>query len=67
MHIMLAELFDVTEYVFDVLLCSYGVAYIIVLDSPNASQGAMCQVVGPTCCHYIDPKGVVQIRHDRAG
>ncbi|KAG8536758.1 hypothetical protein GDO81_025727 [Engystomops pustulosus] len=31
--------------------------HTLVLDYITASQGGMCQVIGPTCCHYIDPQG----------
>ncbi|XP_075120523.1 uncharacterized protein LOC142194970 isoform X1 [Leptodactylus fuscus] len=35
--------------------------HTIVLDYITAAQGGMCQIVGPTCCHYVDTEGVVQI------
>ncbi|XP_075140935.1 endogenous retrovirus group PABLB member 1 Env polyprotein-like [Leptodactylus fuscus] len=34
--------------------------HTLVLDYITASQGGMCQIVGPTCCHYIDPEGNIQ-------
>ncbi|XP_075113559.1 uncharacterized protein LOC142182739 [Leptodactylus fuscus] len=34
--------------------------HTLVLDYVTAAQGGMCQVVGPTCCHYIDPEGNIK-------
>ncbi|XP_075190670.1 endogenous retrovirus group PABLB member 1 Env polyprotein-like [Anomaloglossus baeobatrachus] len=34
--------------------------HTLVLDYLTAAQGGMCQVVGPSCCHYIDPKGTLR-------
>ncbi|XP_066450530.1 uncharacterized protein [Eleutherodactylus coqui] len=36
----------------------------VVLDYLTASQGGLCQIVGPSCCHYINPSGTLQITHD---
>lgn len=36
----------------------------MVFDYLTASQGGLCQVVGPACCHYINSDGVLQIQHD---
>ncbi|XP_075720533.1 uncharacterized protein LOC142761223 [Rhinoderma darwinii] len=36
--------------------------HTIVLDYLTASQGGMCQIVGPACCHYIDPAGSLRIK-----
>ncbi|XP_075718517.1 uncharacterized protein LOC142759807 [Rhinoderma darwinii] len=70
----LAELFDnITELIFDALnvssvltrqLITVTNQHTLVLDYLTASQGGMCQIVGPACCHYIDPQGTVQIKHD---
>lgn len=30
----------------------------------KAYQGGMCQLVGPACYHYIDPSGLMQVKHD---
>ncbi|XP_075137728.1 uncharacterized protein LOC142213309 [Leptodactylus fuscus] len=34
--------------------------HTLVLDYVTAAQGGMCQVVGPTCCHYVDPEGNIK-------
>ncbi|KAM4031868.1 endogenous retrovirus group 3 member 1 Env polyprotein-like [Anomaloglossus baeobatrachus] len=36
--------------------------HTLVLDYLTAAQGGMCQIIGPACCHYIDPKGQLQLR-----
>lgn len=61
----LAELVDnITEIIFrDLNITSMLTAQLIlvtnqhalVLDYLTASQGGMCQIVGPACRHYIDP------------
>lgn len=70
----LAELFDkVTEYVFDALNTTNAMTeqlilvinqHTDVLDYLTASQGGMCQIVGPACCHYVDSSGSLQVKHD---
>lgn len=70
----LADLFDnVTEYVFDALNNTNAMAeqlilvtnqHAMVLDYLTASQGGMCQIVGPACCHYLNYDGVLQVKHD---
>lgn len=70
----LAELFDnVTDYVFDALNNTNAITqqlilvtnqHAMVLDYLTASQGGLCQVVGPACCHYLNSDGVFQIQHD---
>ncbi|XP_056419281.1 syncytin-A-like [Hyla sarda] len=37
--------------------------HAIVLDYLTAAQGGMCQIIGPTCCHYIDTSGTIQMHH----
>ncbi|KAM3936974.1 uncharacterized protein RB166_002689 [Leptodactylus fuscus] len=34
--------------------------HILVLDYVTEAQDGMCQVVGPTCCHYINPEGNIK-------
>lgn len=70
----LAVLFDnVTDYVFDALNNTNAITqqliivtnqHAMVLDYLTASQGGLCQVVGPACCHYLNSDGVFQIQHD---
>ncbi|XP_077123761.1 uncharacterized protein LOC143781145 [Ranitomeya variabilis] len=36
--------------------------HTIVLDYLTAKEGGMCQIIGPTCCNYIDPAGNLQIK-----
>ncbi|XP_069599234.1 endogenous retrovirus group PABLB member 1 Env polyprotein-like [Ranitomeya imitator] len=36
--------------------------HTLVLDYLTASQGGMCQIIGPTCCHYIDPNSTMSMR-----
>lgn len=70
----LAELFDnVTDYVFDALNKTNAITqqlilvtnqHAMVLDYLTASQGGLCLVVGPACCHYLNSYGVLQIQHD---
>ncbi|KAM4048224.1 uncharacterized protein ACNLHF_011136 isoform 1-T3 [Anomaloglossus baeobatrachus] len=38
--------------------------HTIVLDFVTAKDGGMCQIIGPACCHYIDPAGNLQVRAD---
>ncbi|XP_056416440.1 syncytin-A-like [Hyla sarda] len=37
--------------------------HAIVLDYLTAAQGGMCQIIGPTCCHYIDTPSTIQMHH----
>ncbi|XP_073435450.1 syncytin-A-like [Dendrobates tinctorius] len=36
--------------------------HTIVLDYLTAAQGGMCQVIGPACCHYIDPNSIIKLK-----
>ncbi|XP_073430116.1 uncharacterized protein [Dendrobates tinctorius] len=36
--------------------------HTIVLDYLTAAQGGMCQVIGPACCHYIDPNSTIKLK-----
>ncbi|KAM4012881.1 uncharacterized protein ACNLHF_004386 [Anomaloglossus baeobatrachus] len=36
--------------------------HTIVLDYLTAKEGGVCQIIGPSCCHYIDPKGNFQVK-----
>lgn len=66
----LSELFDnVTDYTFkalnetDMVVRQLGEAlnqHTVVLDYLTAAQGGMCQIIGPTCCHYVDTSGIVR-------
>ncbi|XP_073437677.1 endogenous retrovirus group PABLB member 1 Env polyprotein-like isoform X1 [Dendrobates tinctorius] len=70
----LGDIFDnVTEYLFDAInvesaymrqLIVITNQHSMVLDYLTASQGGFCQVVGPACCHYIDPSGLMRVTHD---
>ncbi|CAN2387650.1 hypothetical protein PRIEUP_LOCUS11969, partial [Pristimantis euphronides] len=70
----LGNLFDnVTDYLFDAIgensaytrqLVLVTNQHAVVLDYLTASRGGMYQVVGPACCHYIDPKGLMKVTYD---
>ncbi|XP_073528953.1 uncharacterized protein [Phyllobates terribilis] len=36
--------------------------HTLVLDYLTAAQGGMCQVIGPACCHYIDPDSTIRLK-----
>ncbi|XP_073506907.1 uncharacterized protein [Phyllobates terribilis] len=36
--------------------------HTLVLDYLTASQGGICQVIGPACCHYIDPDSTIWLK-----
>lgn len=60
---------NVTDYTFkalnetDMVVRQFGEAlnqHTVVLDYLTAAQGGMCQIIGPTCCHYVDTSGIVR-------
>ncbi|KAM4040851.1 syncytin-1-like isoform 1-T3 [Anomaloglossus baeobatrachus] len=70
----LGDIFDnVTDLLFDAINIesAYTKQLIIitnqhsmVLDYLTASSGGFCQVVGPSCRHFINPEGLMQVTHD---
>lgn len=70
----LAGLFDnITDYIFNVLNNNNALTqrlilvtnqHAVVLDYVTASQGGLCQIVGPACCHFLNFDEVLQVQHD---
>lgn len=70
----MGELFDnVTDYLFDTIevnsiylrqVIIVENQHAVILDYLTAAQGGLCQIVGPSCCHYINSQGMFRVSHD---